>query len=166
MYLAFKTILVATDVGPAASLALEYARTLANRFHATIHLVHIVKEPFPIGVEGDVPEVTSFRESLLQSAHNQMRTLLAATPGATGEVLAGQPAARIIESAAGHNADLVVMGTHGRRGVKGLLLGSVAAQVVRAAPCPVLTIRDSAPATRGDGDATHAAGTADARARV
>ena len=82
-------------------------------------------------------DVTSFRESLLQSAHNQMRTLLAATPGATGKVLAGQPAARIIESAAGHNADLVVMGTHGRGGVKGLLLGSVAAQVVRTAPCPV-----------------------------
>jgi nucleotide-binding universal stress UspA family protein len=85
MYLAFKTILVATDFGPAADLALEYARTLANRFHAAIHLVHIVKEPFPIGVEGDVPDVTSFRESLLQSAHDQMRTLLAATPGATGE---------------------------------------------------------------------------------
>ena len=89
-----------------------------------------------------------------------------ATPGATGEVLAGQPAARIIESAAGHNADLVVMGTHGRGGVKGLLLGSVAAQVVRTAPCPALTIRDSAPARRGDGDAADAAGTPDTRANV
>ncbi len=166
MSLAPKTILVATDFGPAANLALEYARTLANRFHAAIHLVHIVKEPYPIGVEGDVPDVTSFRESLLQSAHNQMRTLLAATPGATGEVLAGQPAARIIESAAGHNADLVVMGTHGRGAVKGLLLGSVAAQVVRTAPCPVLTIRDSATTKRRNWEAAHAASTPDTRARV
>jgi nucleotide-binding universal stress UspA family protein len=166
MYLAFKTILVATDFGPAAALALEYARTLADRFHAVLHLVHIVQEPYPIGVEGDVPDVSAFRESLLQSAHDQMRAILKATPEATGEILVGHPAARIIESAAGLNADLVVMGTHGRGAVKGLLLGSVAAQVVRTAPCPVLTIRDSATTKRRNWKAALAASTPGVRARV
>jgi nucleotide-binding universal stress UspA family protein len=166
MNLALKTILMATDFSPVADQALEYARTLADCLHAELHLVHIVQEPYPIGVEGDVPDVSAFRESLLQCAHDHMRALLKATPGATGEVLVGHPAARIIESATEHNADLVVMGTHGRGTVKGLLLGSVAAQVVRTAPCPVLSIRDSATTKRRNWKAAQAAGTPDARACV
>ena len=99
MNLAFKTVVVATDFSASADLALEYARAIATRFQATLHLVHVVQEPYPIGVEGDVPDVSAFRESLLQAAHDRMTSLLATTHGATGEVLVGPPAARIVEAA-------------------------------------------------------------------
>lgn len=142
MNLAFKTVVVATDFSASADLALEYARVIATRFQATLHLVHVVQEPYPIGVEGDVPDVSAFRESLLQAAHDRMTSLLATTHGATGEVLVGPPVARIVEAASAHDADLIVMGTRGRGALSGLVLGSVASRVVRTASCPVLTIRD------------------------
>jgi nucleotide-binding universal stress UspA family protein len=142
MNLAFKTFVVATDFSASADLALEYARAIATRFQALLHLVHVVQEPYPIGVEGDVPDVDAFRQSLLQAAHNRMTSLLATCPGATGEVLVGPPAARIVEAATAHDADLIVMGTRGRGALSSLVLGSVASRVVRTASCPVLTIRD------------------------
>ena len=142
MRLAFKTIVVATDFSAPADLAVEYARSIARRFQATLHLVHVVQEPYPIGVEGDVPDVSAFRESLLQTAHSQMRSLIATIPNATSAVLVGQPAVKIVEDATAHDADLIVMGTRGRGGLGSLVLGSVANRVVRTAPCPVLTIRE------------------------
>jgi nucleotide-binding universal stress UspA family protein len=144
MNLAFKAIMVATDFSPPADLALEYARTLAKRFGASLHLVHVVEEPFPIGTEGYVPEVADFRKSVLQDAHQRLTTSLAAIPeGATGEVLIGNPAQRISEAAAEKNADLLVMGTHGRGRMAHVLMGSVAERVLRTAPCPVLTVRET-----------------------
>jgi len=62
---------------------------------------------------------------------------------ATVEAIVGTPAGSIVEYAAGHDIDLVVMGTHGRGGVSHLLMGSVAERVVRTAPCPVLTVRQA-----------------------
>ena len=145
MNLAFKTIVAATDFSSPSELALEYARTLAKRFGASLHLVHVVEEPYPIGSEGYVVDVAEFHESLLQEAHQQLATRLAiiSDEGATGEVLVGKPARRITEAASEKNADLIVMGTHGRGGVAHLLMGSVAERVVRTAPCPVLTVRET-----------------------
>ena len=145
MNLAFKTIVVAADFSPPSELALEYARTLAKRFGASLQLIHVLAEPYPLGVEGYVPDVANLRKSLLHNAHQRLATSLAAMPddGMTGEVLVGNPARRIIEAAASKNADLIVMGTHGRGGVAHLLMGSVAERVVRTAPCPVLTVRET-----------------------
>ena len=128
-------------------------------------MVHVVKEPYPIGVEGDVPDISGFRKSILETAHRQLDTLLAATPGASGVVLVGPPAGRIIENAAECNADLIVMGTHGRGALTRLVLGSVAARVVRTAHCPVLTIRDDGTGTRTNGRLTSTAATGAARGR-
>jgi len=55
----------------------------------------------------------------------------------------GTPAWSIVEYAGGHDIDLIIMGTHGRGGMSHLLMGSVAEQVVRTAPCPVLTVRQT-----------------------
>jgi universal stress protein A len=60
-------------------------------------------------------------------------------------VCGGQPAAAIVEAAADRAVDLIVIGTHGRRGMAHLLLGSVAEYVVRSASCPVLTVRGHVP---------------------
>jgi nucleotide-binding universal stress UspA family protein len=58
----------------------------------------------------------------------------------------GNPAAEILSAAREGNCDLIVMGTHGRTGLNRLLMGSVAEEVVRKAPCPVLTVRADVPA--------------------
>jgi nucleotide-binding universal stress UspA family protein len=58
-----------------------------------------------------------------------------------GQVLIGQAPKKIVEYAADHDVDVIVMGTHGRHGIAHLLMGSVAERVVRIAPCPVLTVR-------------------------
>ena len=158
MNLAFKTIVVATDFGPASELALEYARTLAQKFGASLHLVHVVEEPFPIGSEGYVAEVAELHESVLQKAHQRLSTSLAAVAddGATSEVLVGKPARGIIEAAAKKNADLIVMGTHARGPVAHFLIGSVAERVLRTAPCPVLTVRETDASQSERGEATAA----------
>jgi nucleotide-binding universal stress UspA family protein len=60
----------------------------------------------------------------------------------TTTMVAGMPAEAIVECATNRGMDLIVMGTHGRSGFAHLLLGSVAEQIVRTAPCPVLTVRN------------------------
>jgi hypothetical protein len=62
---------------------------------------------------------------------------------ATSAVVCGAPVPSIVKAAESAGADLIVMGTHGRRGMGHLLLGSVAERVVRLAPCPVLTVREA-----------------------
>ena len=68
---------------------------------------------------------------------------------ATGVILVGRPSEELVKLAEEKGADLIVMGTHGRAGFDRLLFGSVAHEVVRAAPCPVMTIRPEKPKDAG-----------------
>lgn len=144
MNLAFKKIVVATDFSSESELAAQYARTLASRFGAAVHLVHVIEEPFPISPELFIHEIPDFRERLVQDAQEKLAESMAKVGGtdATCEVLVGTVPRRIVESAANHDADLIVMGTHGRGAIGHLLMGSVAERVVRTADCPVLTVRN------------------------
>lgn len=145
------SILVPTDFSAASELALDYAITLADRFGASVHLLHVVEDPFAAGVLG--PEVyigasTSVRDKLIDQAADRLARLVAPADRVrlqvTSEVRVGFPAASICEVADGRRCDLIVMGTHGRTGMAHLLLGSVAEKVVRQAPCPVMTLRSQA----------------------
>jgi nucleotide-binding universal stress UspA family protein len=144
MRLAFKTILVATDFGEAAQLALEYGRVIANRFGAGLRVLHVVDAPTVMGSELDVPDVGLNNEQALQDAHCRLaETLLEVTGNdVIGLVLVGHAPAKIVEYACDHDVDLIVMGTHGRRALAHLMMGSVAELVVRTAPCPVFTVRE------------------------
>jgi nucleotide-binding universal stress UspA family protein len=64
------------------------------------------------------------------------------------DVMMGDPAVEILQAAKRRGADLIVMATHGRKGLRHLVLGSVAEHVVREAPCPVLTVKPKAPAAK------------------
>jgi universal stress protein A len=145
MNLAFKTIVVATDFSGASKLALEYARMLADRFDAGLRVVHVVQTPMPMGSEMYVPEVMTVAERAVQEAQEQLATTLDRLDGdnVIGQVLMGLAPRKIVEYAADHDADLIVMGTHGRGALEHLLMGSVAERVVRTAPCPVFTVRDT-----------------------
>ena len=139
----FKTILFATDFSPASALPLEYARSLALRFGATLHLVHVLEEPFPMGSEVYVAELPEFRERRLRDAQQRLAEIMATLPGldVTSTAVFGNPTRQIVKAAVDRACDLIVMGTHGRGPVTHLLMGSVAERVVRTAPCPVLTVR-------------------------
>ena len=144
-------ILVPTDFSERSSVALEYGQALAERLGASLHVLHVVEDPFILGSTSSeiyVPDVPALRAALVTEAEAQLASLLSGRVRdairVTSEVKAGRAAAVIGEVAETALCDLIVMGTHGRSGVAHLLLGSVAEKVVRTAPCPVVTIRDDA----------------------
>jgi nucleotide-binding universal stress UspA family protein len=150
MGLVLRKILVPTDFSETAAAALHYAVQLARHFAAELHLVHVIHDPLPLsGRPGLVPNLVSgsgyeeaaIRERLRNLLTPHERTGLRTEVHAVGGVLPGL-AIRIF--AAGNECDLIVMGTHGRGPISHALMGSVVEQVVRAASCPVLTVRHPA----------------------
>lgn len=144
----FTRILVPTDFSELSGVALEYGQALAERCGASLHVLHVIEDPFLMGSmpsEVYVPDVPALRAALVTEAEAQLATLLPDRVRdairVTTEVRVGKAAAVIGEVAETMHSDLIVMGTHGRTGVAHLFLGSVAETVVRTAPCPVLTIR-------------------------
>jgi nucleotide-binding universal stress UspA family protein len=141
-----KTILVPTDFSEGANDALAYAVALAAKLDAKIHLLNVVGIPL-IGVpEVGVAYTADVVNSLLEANQKQLDKLVADNAGKASfgtPLLETGDARAVIEATADKlGAELIVMGTHGRRGVKRLLLGSVAEMVVRTAPCPVLLVRE------------------------
>ena len=145
-----KTILVATDFSDASGLALTYARDLARRCDSALHLLHVVTDA---DVSPGTEALWGFSETEVQrrwvdEAKAKLAGLCPADEQTTLPVHTavgiGPPADGIVGYADEHPIDLIVMGTRGRGAVQQLLLGSVAADVVRRAPCPVLTVRDPA----------------------
>jgi len=150
MKTAITRILVPTDFSATADAALEYARVLAARLGASLHVLHVIDDQYLGGSfagELYVPEAPNLREALKQEAEQLLAQRI--TPRdrelipATTAVVVGRSFKTIVDEALSTNADLIVMGTHGRTGIQHLLLGSVAERIVRTAPCPVLTVRES-----------------------
>ena len=145
----FTRILVPTDFGAASEAALECAKELARRFEGRLYLLHVVEDPMAQGVW--TPEVyvgasAELRETLLRDAKQRADQALTAAEReeleATIEIRVGAAADTIGECAREMGIELIVMGTHGRRGLAHMFLGSVAERMVRTAPCPVLTVRE------------------------
>jgi nucleotide-binding universal stress UspA family protein len=144
--LSIEHILVAHDFGDHAQNALEYALSLAEKVGARVTVVHAYELPiygFPDGLALTV-DVTL----RIQTASTEALDAILAKSQRPGVPVSGMvrqgPAWSEIAAAAGETkADLVVVGTHGRRGLAHALLGSVAEKVTRSAPCPVLVVRGS-----------------------
>ncbi len=142
-------ILVPTDFSSSSSLATDYAIDMARRYGAAIQLLHVMEEfaHMSVCLEGCVylPEIG---EKLKGEAEARLAALAqrceAAGVAVRTRLLIGRPIEGILKTAKDATPDLIVMGTHGRGGLAHLLLGSVAERVVRTAPCPVLTVRDTA----------------------
>jgi nucleotide-binding universal stress UspA family protein len=146
MQIVLRRILVPIDFSDRSHAALTYAVALVEQFDAALHLLHIVEAlvaaeilPRPLDPREDVERAIEAR------AWDDLRGLL---PTADLERLHGElalewgtPFVEIVRYARAHEIDLIAMGTHGRGGVKQLLMGSVAENVVRSSPCPVLTVR-------------------------
>ncbi len=141
-----ETIVCAVDFSEPSDHALEYALMMGSSFGARLVLLHVIEVPFlPSYSMGGVPDLDLPLEQLEESARERMEEVLSDCreqyDGVEGEVVAGSPFVEIINYAREAKADMIVMGTHGRSGLKHLLIGSVAEKVVRKAPCPVLTVK-------------------------
>jgi len=132
-------ILVTTDFGMASDTALLYGRTLAHTFGGTLHLLHVMENYFlrPIVADPRALEAAARRQLGERLTPSDRDTLRAC---AILEV-SDHPATAIVEYAHASQIDFIVMGTHGRASMERLLMGSVAAHVVRTARCPVLTVK-------------------------
>jgi len=138
-------ILVPTDLSEGAEEALDYACELARGFGAEVFLLNVIGIP-ALGVpELGVALTSTVIDSIIRDNTAALEKLAASKrPRARiGEVMLRTGDARdvINQTAKEIQADLIVMSTHGRRGVSRALLGSVTEMVVRTAPCPVLTVR-------------------------
>lgn len=137
-----RDILVPVDFSPGAEHALDYACTLAGKLDATIHLVNAIGAGLP---ELNAALTDQMIETLRTSAMAQLEQLAAARKPTVrfGKLIVQPGEARdaILDTVATVRPDLIVIGSHGRRGVSRLVLGSVAEDVVRRAPCPVLVVR-------------------------
>ena len=130
-------ILFATDGSDCAERARRYATHLADRFEAALHVVHVEERP------ADLADVVDVQEAdILADLHSIERgTSVVAEPRVQERRVVHPSAAEgLLAYATEHDIRLLVLGTHGRRGLRRLLLGSVAEEVVRRADAPVLTV--------------------------
>jgi nucleotide-binding universal stress UspA family protein len=143
--IAITKILVPTDFSDASEAALQYGRELAERFGASLHVLHVIQDPFtmPWAAEGLPVALGELLDEWQRGAWKRLHELVpdAAEKGITVTTRIGSPFQEILSHAEEEGIDLVVMGTHGRGAVTHALMGSVAEKMVRKAPCPVLTVR-------------------------
>jgi len=142
----FKKILVPTDFSKYSAEAVQTAADLSRRYEAPVTLAYVF-EPVTYALpEGHVMQSPPQIEEM-QSVFEQrlvQATAEAKAAGALGveaKLLTGPVASELADYAKRGGFDLIVMGTHGRTGLRHLVLGSVAEKVVRTAPCAVLTVR-------------------------
>lgn len=142
-----KNILVAEDFSPSSEAALVRALELAGRTGAALHVLHVqVLYDDALGSPAGPAEHEQRIRARLRERLEAVAGQAGLDPGTVPPVTfalrrAVSPAPEILDYVAGHGVEVVVMGTHGRRGLKHLLLGSVAQEVVRLSPVPVLTVR-------------------------
>ena len=138
-------ILVPVDFTPHSESAIRYARMIAKKFKATIVLMHVI-EPFTYSVTDTIQVVNHYR-ALRTIAEPLMvgleRSLKKDRLKVETIVTKGTPYLEIVRRIPKAKVDIIIMGTHGRTGLKHLLMGSVADRVVRLSPCPVITVRGS-----------------------
>jgi nucleotide-binding universal stress UspA family protein len=142
--LPINNILHPTDFSDRSEFAFRLATALARDYHANLVILHVVHEPVVLYTEGVIPappedHLEEMRERLLQLQPPSQDVTV------THRLEEGNPATEILRVAGLIPADLIVMGTHGRRGLNRLLMGSVAEYVLERATCPVLTVKTPFP---------------------
>jgi universal stress protein A len=141
----FKKILCPIDFDPNSLLALRFASELAQEHKANLYLLHVVAMP-------PGPEVALPFGKMETAARTRLERLARQKVNGKAryevDVMMGDPGVEVLQAAQRLGANLIVMATHGRKGLRRLVLGSVAERVVREAPCPVLTVKPKAPTSK------------------
>ena len=147
----YKTILCPVDFDENSLGALDKAIEIAEHLGSKIILIYIL--PLILAL-GEVPPPLALYDDQKRDAEAKLSDIAKQKlAGLQHEehVYTGDVIASILEAQAKHQPDLLVMATHGRRGLSRMFLGSVAEAVVRKATCPVLTIREEVPVVKGPG---------------
>jgi nucleotide-binding universal stress UspA family protein len=139
--IAFNRILFATDLCPTSEAAASYAAAMTRRYSSSLEITNV------IDLSITVPSIDTIMQPALDSIRNSseanLQTLATQLYGLkvkTSVIEGFLPADLILGEAIRSNADLIVVGTSSKHGLKKLLLGSIAEEVIRRAPCPVLTV--------------------------
>lgn len=139
-----RNILVPIDLDDSAEQVVDYAVALAAKLDAKLHVLHVVPWPL-LGAEVPITVTETAMDEIMARKKQALEELVAPhsakLPLGTALRKTGDARTAIVTVAEELRADLIVMGTHGRRGVSRLVLGSVAESVARTAPCPVLLVR-------------------------
>ena len=128
-------LLVPTDFSPGSEHALTAATGLARQFGARLTLLHAAHVPDEFDMYLRIMEPALRREM-----ETRRKRVEEAAVSVDAIMTRGAAAQKIVESARGKGVDLIVMGTHGRTGLRHLLIGSVSERVIRLAPCPVMVV--------------------------
>jgi nucleotide-binding universal stress UspA family protein len=158
--LLLRTILHPTDFSEPSAYAFRLACSLARDYGARLIVLHVATPPVVVYGEGVLPpEPADFQDRLREQLHQVVPQDPKVSVG--HRLLQGDAPTEILRVAGEDKCDLIVMGTHGRTGLRRLLMGSVAEQVVRKSSCPVLTVKtpqspvpsseEAAPAAAGQG---------------
>lgn len=139
-----RRILVPVDFSDSSRKALAYAASLGRQFSAQILLLHVseILSPPPNIL---LPSAEQLNDAAVEDAKKRLgewKSDLEPRLTVRTEVLRGGAAEQIVSHAKATEADLVIMGTHGRKGISHLVMGSTAERVVRHAPCPVMVVRE------------------------
>ena len=138
----FKKILIATDGSEKNRSALDEGLRIARACGATVYAVYVIDMSAFSSTSGEIPMGDTYR--MLEEEGRQAMSRVQALAGDVSmemSVLEGRPATEIVELAKTKDVDLLVIGTHGKKGLERLLLGSVAESVIRSAPCKVLVVK-------------------------
>ena len=142
-----KRILCPVDFSESSDHACRYAVAFASSFNSELTLLHVVAPPIA-ALPGDhlVPDMMQADiEAIAEASRNRLAQQVGDFEqeglDVQSKVVSGIPFLEVIRFSKEWDADLIIMGTHGRAGLQHLLIGSVAERVVRKAPCPVLTVK-------------------------
>lgn len=160
MSLGFKRILCPVDMSPFSQGAIRLGVKIAQNSDATLYLLHVIDNPFDDLYMSSITQADPALLDLYKDEPAKRARIMTATlehsqvllkqfchewveqlPKVRYLVTNGNPFEKILDAAKDHRIDLIVLATHGRTGVKRLLIGNVAEKVVRHAPCPVLTLK-------------------------
>ncbi|MGR3311437.1 MAG: universal stress protein [Candidatus Brocadiales bacterium] len=144
MMITLQSILCPIDHSKHSESALKYAITFALKDKAKLYLMHVLDSRVREEAEG-VAELTSIDEKGLNDLKDKLEKSVPEEIRAEIEcealVCPGIPFDEIVKAAKDKSIDLIVMGTHGRKNIKQVILGSIAEKVVRDAPCPVMIVK-------------------------
>ena len=137
----FNNILLAVDGSEYSHRAIEYAKSLTERYEANLLLVHVFSHTSDLLGYQDFEKLYAKRKSAGQAVLDRAKKILGSTAFKVHEeLMEGSEAEAILKVAENHQADLIIMGTRGFGAVKGMLVGSVSRKVIHLSTCPVMVV--------------------------
>jgi nucleotide-binding universal stress UspA family protein len=140
-----KNILFPVDLSESSSKIVPYVQMVAEKFESRIHLLFVARVfDYFTGIYVPAPSITAMEKGIIEGAERGMEEFVAQYfqdfPNTVAAVVAGDATDKIIHYVISNEIDLIIMGTHGRKGLDKVIFGSVAERVVKTAPVPVMVV--------------------------